>query len=111
MKKGMFHKGMAAALAVSLTAGGALPFMAQTVHAEDTTAEQGQTPEKQNGVVSLEKKDGSYIFGNEYLKRTFSVSTEKYCRQKRLQTIAQVQVIKRQFSPRRQRRVYYQYVG
>lgn len=77
MKKGMFHKGMAAALAVSLTAGGALPFMAQTVHAEDTTAEQGQTPEKQNGVVSLEKKDGSYIFGNEYLKRTFSVSTEK----------------------------------
>ena len=68
---------MAAALAVSLTAGGALPFMAQTVHAEDTTAEQGQTPEKQNGVVSLEKKDGSYIFGNEYLKRTFSVSTEK----------------------------------
>ena len=36
MKKRMFHKGMAAVLAVSLTTGGALPFMAQTVHAEDT---------------------------------------------------------------------------
>lgn len=46
MKKRMFHKGMAAVLAVSLTTGGALPFMAQTVHAEDTAAEQGQTPEK-----------------------------------------------------------------
>lgn len=42
MKKRMFHKGMAAVLAVSLTTGGALPFMAQTVHAEDTAAEQGR---------------------------------------------------------------------
>ena len=39
MKKRMFHKGMAAVLAVSLTTGGALPFMAQTVHAEDTAAD------------------------------------------------------------------------
>jgi hypothetical protein len=38
MKKRMFHKGMAAVLAVSLTTGGALPFMAQTVHAEDTAS-------------------------------------------------------------------------
>ena len=41
-------RGMAAVLAVSLTTGGALPFMAQTVHAEDTAAEQGQTPEKKS---------------------------------------------------------------
>ena len=66
MKKRMFHKGMAAVLAVSLTTGGALPFMAQTVHAEDTAAEQGQTPEKKSGTVTLEKKnDGTYVFGNE----------------------------------------------
>ena len=77
MKKRMFHKGMAAVLAVSLTTGGALPFMAQTVHAEDTAAEQGQTPEKKSGVVTLEKTDGSYVFGNEYLKRTFSLSADK----------------------------------
>lgn len=78
MKKRMFHKGMAAVLAVSLTTGGALPFMAQTVHAEDTAAEQGQTPEKKSGTVTLEKKnDGTYVFGNEYLKRTFAVSAEK----------------------------------
>lgn len=77
MKKGMFHKGMAAVLAVSLTAGGALPFLAQTVHAEDAAAEQGQTPEKKSGTVTLEKANGSYIFGNEYLKRTFSVSADK----------------------------------
>mgnify|MGYP000010704251 CR=1 FL=1 len=62
MKKRMFHKGMAAVLAVSLTTGGALPFMAQTVHAEDTAAEQGQTPEKKSGTVTLEKKnDGTYV--------------------------------------------------
>ena len=74
----MFHKGMAAVLAVSLTTGGALPFMAQTVHAEDTAAEQGQTPEKKSGTVTLEKKnDGTYVFGNEYLKRTFSLSADK----------------------------------
>ena len=77
MKKRMFHKGMAAVLAVSLTTGGALPFMAQTVHAEDTAAEQGQIPEKKSGVVTLEKTDGSYVFGNEYLKRTFSLSADK----------------------------------
>ena len=77
MKKRMFHKGMAAVLAVSLTTGGALPFMAQTVHAEDTAAEQGQTPEKKSGTVTLEKNDGTYVFGNEYLKRTFAVSAEK----------------------------------
>ena len=78
MKKRMFHKGMAAVLAVSLTTGGALPFMAQTVHAEDTAAEQGQTPEKKSGTVTLEKKnDGTYVFGNEYLKRTFSLSADK----------------------------------
>ena len=78
MKKRMFHKGMAAVLAVSLTTGGALPFMAQTVHAEDTAAEQGQTPEKKSGTVTLEKKnDGTYVFGNEYLKRTFAVSADK----------------------------------
>mgnify|MGYP000053704411 CR=1 FL=1 len=77
MKKRMFHKGMAAVLAVSLTTGGALPFMAQTVHAEDVAAEQGQTPEKKSGVVTLKKTDGSYVFGNEYLTRTFSVSPEK----------------------------------
>ena len=77
MKKGMFHKGMAAVLAVSLTAGGALPFLAQTVHAEDAAAEQGQTPEKKSGTVTLEKSNGSYTFGNEYLKRTFSVSADK----------------------------------
>ena len=77
MKKRMFHKGMAAVLAVSLTTGGALPFMAQTVHAEDTAAEQGQIPEKKSGVVTLEKTDGSYVFGNEYLKRTFSLSVDK----------------------------------
>lgn len=77
MKKRMFHKGMAAVLAVSLTTGGALPFMAQTVHAEDTAAEQGQTPEKKSGTVTLEKKnDGTYVFGNEYLKRTFSLSAD-----------------------------------
>ena len=77
-KKRMFHKGMAAVLAVSLTTGGALPFMAQTVHAEDTAAEQGQTPEKKSGTVTLEKKnDGTYVFGNEYLKRTFSLSADK----------------------------------
>ena len=77
MKKRMFHKGMAAVLAVSLTTGGALPFMAQTVHAEDTAAEQGQIPEKKSGVVTLEKTDGCYVFGNEYLKRTFSLSADK----------------------------------
>jgi len=77
MKKRMLHKGMAAVLAVSLTTGGALPFMAQTVHAEDTAAEQGQIPEKKSGVVTLEKTDGSYVFGNEYLKRTFSLSADK----------------------------------
>lgn len=77
MKKRMFHKGMAAVLAVSLTTGGALPFMAQTVHAEDTAAEQGQISEKKSGVVTLEKTDGSYVFGNEYLKRTFSLSADK----------------------------------
>ena len=77
MKKRMFQKGMAAVLAVSLTTGGALPFMAQTVHAEDTAAEQGQIPEKKSGVVTLEKTDGSYVFGNEYLKRTFSLSADK----------------------------------
>ena len=77
MKKRMFHKGMTAVLAVSLTTGGALPFMAQTVHAEDTAAEQGQIPEKKSGVVTLEKTDGSYVFGNEYLKRTFSLSADK----------------------------------
>lgn len=77
MKKRMFHKGMAAVLAVSLTTGGALPFMAQTVHAEDTAAEQGQTPEKKSGTVTLEKNDGTYVFGNEYLKRTFSLSADK----------------------------------
>ena len=77
MKKRMFHKGMAAVLAVSLTTGGARPFMAQTVHAEDTAAEQGQIPEKKSGVVTLEKTDGSYVFGNEYLKRTFSLSADK----------------------------------
>ena len=77
MKKRMFHKGMAAVLAVSLTTGGALPFVAQTVHAEDTAAEQGQMPEKKSGVVTLEKTDGSYVFGNEYLKRTFSLSADK----------------------------------
>ena len=77
MKKRMFHKGMAAVLAVSLTTGGALPFMTQTVHAEDTAAEQGQIPEKKSGVVTLEKTDGSYVFGNEYLKRTFSLSADK----------------------------------
>ena len=77
MKKRMFHKGMAAVLAVSLTTGGALPFMAQTVHAEDTAAEQGQIHEKKSGVVTLEKTDGSYVFGNEYLKRTFSLSADK----------------------------------
>ena len=77
MKKRMFHKGMAAVLAVSLTTGGALPFMDQTVHAEDTAAEQGQIPEKKSGVVTLEKTDGSYVFGNEYLKRTFSLSADK----------------------------------
>jgi len=77
MKKRMFHKGMAAVLAVSLTTGGALPFIAQTVHAEDTAAEQGQIPEKKSGVVTLEKTDGSYVFGNEYLKRTFSLSADK----------------------------------
>ena len=77
MKKRMFHKGMSAVLAVSLTTGGALPFMAQTVHAEDTAAEQGQIPEKKSGVVTLEKTDGSYVFGNEYLKRTFSLSADK----------------------------------
>ena len=77
MKKRMFHKGMAAVLAVSLTTGGALPFRAQTVHAEDTAAEQGQIPEKKSGVVTLEKTDGSYVFGNEYLKRTFSLSADK----------------------------------
>ena len=77
MKKRMFHKGMAAVLAVSLTTGGALTFMAQTVHAEDTAAEQGQIPEKKSGVVTLEKTDGSYVFGNEYLKRTFSLSADK----------------------------------
>ena len=77
MKKRMCHKGMAAVLAVSLTTGGALPFMAQTVHAEDTAAEQGQIPEKKSGVVTLEKTDGSYVFGNEYLKRTFSLSADK----------------------------------
>ena len=77
MKKRMFHKGVAAVLAVSLTTGGALPFMAQTVHAEDTAAEQGQIPEKKSGVVTLEKTDGSYVFGNEYLKRTFSLSADK----------------------------------
>ena len=77
MKKRMFHKGMAAVLAVSLTTGGALPFMAQTVHAEDTAAEQGQIPEKKSGVVTLEKTDGTYVFGNEYLKRTFSLSADK----------------------------------
>ena len=77
MKKRMFHKGIAAVLAVSLTTGGALPFMAQTVHAEDTAAEQGQIPEKKSGVVTLEKTDGSYVFGNEYLKRTFSLSADK----------------------------------
>ena len=77
MKKRMFNKGMAAVLAVSLTTGGALPFMAQTVHAEDTAAEQGQIPEKKSGVVTLEKTDGSYVFGNEYLKRTFSLSADK----------------------------------
>ena len=77
MKKRMFHKGMAAVLAVSLTTGGALPFMAQTVHAEDTAAEQGQIPEKKSGVVTLEKTDGFYVFGNEYLKRTFSLSADK----------------------------------
>ena len=77
MKKRMFHKAMAAVLAVSLTTGGALPFMAQTVHAEDTAAEQGQIPEKKSGVVTLEKTDGSYVFGNEYLKRTFSLSADK----------------------------------
>ena len=78
MKKRLFHKGMAAVLAVSLTTGGALPFMAQTVHAEDTAAEQGQTPEKKSGTVTLEKKnDGTYVFGNEYLKRTFSLSADK----------------------------------
>ena len=77
MKKRMFHKVMAAVLAVSLTTGGALPFMAQTVHAEDTAAEQGQIPEKKSGVVTLEKTDGSYVFGNEYLKRTFSLSADK----------------------------------
>ena len=77
MKKRMFHKGMAAVLAVSLTTGGALPFMAQTVHAEDTAAEQGQIPEKKSGVVTLEKTDGSYVFGNDYLKRTFSLSADK----------------------------------
>ena len=77
MKKRMFHKGMAAVLAVSLTTGGALPFTAQTVHAEDTAAEQGQIPEKKSGVVTLEKTDGSYVFGNEYLKRTFSLSADK----------------------------------
>ena len=77
MKKRMFHKGMAAVLAVSLTTGGALPFMAQTVHAEDTAAEQGQIPEKKSGVVTLEKTDGSYVFGNEYLRRTFSLSADK----------------------------------
>ena len=44
--------------------------MAQTVHAEDTAAEQGQTPEKKSGTVTLEKKnDGTYVFGNEYLKK------------------------------------------
>ena len=57
MKKRMFHKGMAAVLAVSLTTGGALPFMAQTVHAEDTAAEQGQTPEKKSGGCF------SFVFG------------------------------------------------
>ncbi len=77
MKKRMFHKGMTAVLAVSLTTGGALPFMAQTVHAEDTAAEQGQIPEKKSGVVTLEKTDGSYVFGNEYLKRTFRLSADK----------------------------------
>ena len=52
--------------------------MAQTVHAEDTAAEQGQTPEKKSGTVTLEKKnDGTYVFGNEYLKRTFSLSADK----------------------------------
>ena len=51
--------------------------MAQTVHAEDTAAEQGQIPEKKSGVVTLEKTDGSYVFGNEYLKRTFSLSADK----------------------------------
>ena len=56
MKKRMFHKGMAAVLAVSLTTGGALPFMAQTVHAEDTAAEQGQIPEKKSGVVLCFRK-------------------------------------------------------
>ena len=50
----------------------------QTVHAEDTAAEQGQTPEKKSGTVTLEKKnDGTYVFGNEYLKRTFSLSADK----------------------------------
>lgn len=34
---------------------GDLPFMAQTVHAEDTAAEQGQIPEKKSGVVTLGK--------------------------------------------------------
>ena len=72
-----FSKWLNNVLAVSLTTGGALPFMAQTVHAEDTAAEQGQIPEKKSGVVTLEKTDGSYVFGNEYLKRTFSLSADK----------------------------------
>jgi len=62
--------------------------MAQTVHAEDTAAEQGQTPEKKSGTVTLEKKnDGTYVFGNEYLKRTFSLSADKVLSTKEIQTI------------------------
>lgn len=58
MKKRMFHKGMAAVLAVSLTTGGALPFMAQTVHAEHCgRADWGQTPEKKSGTATLVKKN------------------------------------------------------
>ena len=74
MKKKTFYKGTTAFLAMCMSFGAILPLNPSYVEAKEKTE---QVEVQKNGIVSLDKNDTNFTFGNEYIKRTFSIANKK----------------------------------
>ena len=71
MKKKGIYKGAMAFVALCMSCGSILPLSSTYVQAQEQQVEQYKAP------VSLEKNATQYIFGNDYIKRTFQITDGK----------------------------------